>query len=628
MEQKATVLLIGSKEQELTALGAALGGRYDLLEAKDLKQGVSLLKKRRVQAAALVLALSEGEEPGGYGELLPQGVPVLAVLPAGCPVQTEERLLEEGCADAVRKPCSHRLLRQRLEDLLRLAAAHDQARALEDAVSRLDLLIRQSDNAVLQWDMCRDRLEFSENWARQSGYPAVTDGPEALLRRGEYVHADDVNGLYGLLRRVKGGFSGEEMEVRILDKERHYRWYRLRLSALVDAEGVTYRAVGTLTDIDSDKRSYLALQEQAKKDPLTGLLNKGATQSAIRTWLEDHPTVESALLMIDLDDFKGINDRFGHLFGDTVLTRTAQTIRKMFRGDDVVGRIGGDEFMVLMKDVHSRKLLEQRCLRLMESLEGLFGDELEGRTVTCSVGVARAPQHAHSFQELFQRADQALYHSKMSGKHCYTLYSPDMEAVSHQVSTPIDSNDQPGLANGGLVAAAFQLLAQSQDVEQSIGQVLAMMGQRTNVSRVYIFENNEDNTCCSNTFEWCNEGITPEKDNLQNICYATDLPGWEELYDEQGILFCPDIAHLKEGARALLEPQGVKSLLHCAIREKGVFRGYIGLDECTEHRVWTKEQIEILTSMSQVAATFLLNKRAGDRAAARIRELESQIREG
>jgi putative two-component system response regulator len=88
-----------------------------------------------------------------------------------------------------------------------------------------------------------------------------------------------------------------------------------------------------------------------------------------------------------------------------------------------------------------------------------------------------------------------------------------------------------------------------------------------------------------------------------------DIPGWKETYDENGIMFCTDITKLDKPHRDILEPQGIKSMLHCAIRDKGIFRGYIGFDDCKEPRMWTREQIELLTFFSEALSMFLLRQR-------------------
>ncbi len=492
--------------------------------------------------------------------------------------------------------------------------SHAMQAELEEALQRNQLLIEQSDDVIMDWDILGDRVQLSPNFKKLFGYDPVPDNLRSHKLGTTRIHPDDLTVLKELAGKLRQGQTDQECEVRIANIDNKYLWCRLRCTLMRDEQGRPCRVIGTLSNIDNAKRNYLALQEQAQQDPLTGLLNKAATQSAIRTYLDAREHSGCALLMIDLDDFKGINDQFGHLFGDTVLTRVARTIRRLFRNGDLIGRVGGDEFMVLMKDVHDVKLLEDRCKLLLDEFGELFREGEQTCHVGCSVGVALAPEHGTTFHELFYHADQALYHAKQSGKNSFTLYEQDLNITIQQFSTPIDSNEQPGLANSSLVRAVFHQLSHSNDLEKTIQDVLALVGQRTNVSRVYIFENNDENTHCSNTFEWCNDGISPEKDNLQNICYETDLPDWESNYDERGILFCTDISQLPPVPRALVEAQGIKSLLHCAIREHGVFRGYIGLDECEAPRIWTQEQVDILVFLSEVVASFLLKKRLQDKA--------------
>ncbi len=490
--------------------------------------------------------------------------------------------------------------------------SHTVQEELAAVMRRNQLIIDQSDDIIFDWDLIHDKVELSPNWRNTLGYdPAIILNSDMLpLSR---IHPDDFPALSEMGKAIRMGQTRQEVELRIADIENRYLWFRLRLTPLTDAHGTVYRAVGTLSNVNAAKLSYLALQQQAQRDSLTGLLNKNSTHAAIQSYLAESTPAECALMMIDLDNFKAVNDRFGHLFGDTVLTRTAAAIRRLFRGNDVIGRVGGDEFMVLMKNTCQEQLARERCEQILAGLDELFHADGENCPVSCSIGVALSPAHGSSFQELFQRADQALYFAKKNGKQTYSFYRDHLELSIQQFSTPIDSNDQPDLAQSGLVRAVFHRLAHSQDMERSIQEVLTLAGQRTNVSRVYIFENNEDNTTCSNTFEWCNEGISPEMENLQNLSYQIDLPGWVDNYDENGILFCSDISQLPPGPRAILEPQGVKSMLHCAIYENGVFRAYIGLDECSSYRVWTKEQVDILVFLSEVVASFLLKKRAQDR---------------
>ena len=312
-----------------------------------------------------------------------------------------------------------------------------------------------------------------------------------------------------------------------------------------------------------------------------------------------------------------------------MLTQTAREIKKLFRNQDIVARIGGDEFLVLMRGVSDQKLVESRCQQLLNILQNVFQHQKHKLPMSCSIGVALSPEHGKSYYELFKRADQALYWAKDKGKNNFVFYNEAEEKLNFQkgivsaVNNRIDSDEEPGLADNNLVRYAFQRLYGSKNVENAINDILELVGRKMNVSRVYIFENSDDNRYCYNTFEWCNEGIAPEIQNLQGISYEEDIAGYVDMYNEQGIFYCPDIDELPENIYDIVAPQGIKSLLHCAIRDGGVFRGYIGFDECVELRYWTKEQIETLTYFAEMLSTFLLKHRKQEKVLNYAQELQT-----
>lgn len=132
-----------------------------------------------------------------------------------------------------------------------------------------------------------------------------------------------------------------------------------------------------------------------------------------------------ALLIIDLDDFKQVNDSYGHMFGDAVLVQAAQTIKKLFRSKDIVGRIGGEEFMVLMKDITDSEIVNIRCNQLNTAFHDILCRQMTENPLSCSIGVSFAPAHGRSYFELFCCADQALYLAKDQGKDRYAFYDPE-----------------------------------------------------------------------------------------------------------------------------------------------------------------------------------------------------------
>ena len=502
---------------------------------------------------------------------------------------------------------------------------------LKKKIARYEIILAQTENVLFDWNVAEDTISFSDTWNTLFGSIPVYDRIRQRLTEGALFHPDDLPLLLDAIRRIERGSDYEMLEVRTATNAGRYMWCRIRASALRDETGRLDRIVGLVINIDTDKQAEQALQDRAERDALTKLLNKAAGQRQAEEYLGQFPDgVSCALMIIDLDNFKQVNDSYGHLFGDSVLTRAAKEIRKLFRAQDIVARIGGDEFMVLMRGTSDRNLVENRCQRLRRVFGAVFHEA--GRLpISCSIGVALAPEHGTTYVELFRRADQALYRAKGQGRNTY-IFSDGMDpGYLYQsgrmtaVSNRIDSDDHPVLADVGIVQYAFQQLYTARDMDASIQALLELIGRQTNVSRVYVFENSPDNRLCSNTYEWCNAGISPEKDHLQNVSYETDIPGYDRHFDGNGIFYCPDIRTLPSNVRSILEKQGIRSVLQCAILEQGVFRGYIGFDDCRDYRLWTREQIDLLTYFSEMLSVFLLKMRSQERVERRAENLSNVL---
>ena len=511
-----------------------------------------------------------------------------------------------------------------------ISTSRRESDALKQKLERYEIILAQTENVLFEWDLCNDTVSFSDTWETIFGFAPISENVRQELLEGSFFHPDDLPLLLEGIQNLQNGSAYEMVEVRIAKTDGRYLWCRFRATAIRDEIGRLLHVMGIIINIDAEKQAAQALLYQAEQDSLTKLLNKEATRRHAEAYFQQKdPQQDCALMIIDLDDFKGINDQYGHLFGDAVLTRVSQEIKRLFRNRDIIGRIGGDEFLVLLRGTADRTLIETRCSQLVDVLQEAFRETYYHIPLTCSIGIALGPEHGNSYYELFQQADTALYRVKSGGKHGFSFYSHADEVAQSKhhtktaVNQHIDSDEQPDLTGKNIVHHAFQRLYGSQDVTASVNDILNMIGRQTNVSRVYIFENTPDNRFCNNTYEWCNHGIEPEIQNLQNISYETDIPGYELNFDENGIFYCPDISVLPKAAYEIVEAQGIKSMLQCAIRENGVFRGYIGFDECVTQRFWTKEQIQTLTFFSEMLSVFLLKQQAQERTQQRASELSS-----
>ncbi len=249
-------------------------------------------------------------------------------------------------------------------------------------------------------------------------------------RHFEDIFEDDHTLLNELLENALRTSMRDTAEVRVKIGDTDFEWYRLVYSSIMGNEGYITRIVGRLTNIHESKLKELELEIKAQKDTLTELYNKGASELLIKKALRTEWNQESgrlnALFVLDLDNFKAINDNLGHAYGDLVLHEAAKVIRDMFKGRDIVGRIGGDEFVIFMYDIEDVRNADIMARKLCRSIRK--GYPCEGReiVVTASIGIAICDIPGMSYEELFERADKAMYVSKNSGKNNCTVYGDDM----------------------------------------------------------------------------------------------------------------------------------------------------------------------------------------------------------
>lgn len=203
-----------------------------------------------------------------------------------------------------------------------------------------------------------------------------------------------------------------------------YRWYKCNIMSIMGQEGYVSHVLGLVSDIHQQKLEELELKLRADKDSLTGLLNKKATEELITKTLAELETEDKkgALILFDIDNFKTINDTLGHAVGDEVIACVGKTLSKNFKGMDVVGRIGGDEFMIYMGDIRDVKDAERMSEKLQKELKVECSNPDAKKILSASIGIAPSPECGWDFQELYKFADAALYKSKENGKARYTVY--------------------------------------------------------------------------------------------------------------------------------------------------------------------------------------------------------------
>lgn len=302
-----------------------------------------------------------------------------------------------------------------------------QRHALEDSEARLARALRGSEDGIWEWDIERDRLYLSERWTAMLGLQA--ESGSCSRNWFERVHPDDLPGLREAINaHLNGRCPSLTHEYRIRTRSGDYLWVLAR-GVVERCEQGALRMAGSQTDISARKAAEAGLRHAARHDALTGLVNRLHLDELLHEAQQRPRGRASALLFVDLDRFKLINDSLGHSAGDLVLVEVARRLERCLRPGDHLARFGGDEFVALLGDLACEADAERVAQRMLDALHEPL--QLGERTlsVSASIGIAPLYRDGHPLDAL-QAADLALYRAKGAGKNQFALFCESLHATA------------------------------------------------------------------------------------------------------------------------------------------------------------------------------------------------------
>ena len=246
------------------------------------------------------------------------------------------------------------------------------------------------------------------------------------------IHEEDLEAYENIMDSAMAHPHRDRLEFRsrgLINPTDDYRWYRADIVSILGKEGYVSHVIGHIVDIHESKLKEIELKLRADHDGLTGLMNKMATETLIKSTLQQYEKdreLMGALMILDTDLFKHINDTYGHSTGDRVLAKIGDVIRNNFKGMDVTGRIGGDEFLVFMHNIRGPEDAGNLADKVQRLVRHAFDGEDFGNDVSMSIGIAVIPKDGMDFETLFNKADKALYYVKTHGKAAHRIYSEDL----------------------------------------------------------------------------------------------------------------------------------------------------------------------------------------------------------
>lgn len=305
--------------------------------------------------------------------------------------------------------------------------AMKKIKAQEEASSGLyHTAISQIDTFILDYDVKQQILHCSRAMSLEFGLEDKTTNFPACLYVKNIIDGEGLTQFMDAFNRCYNGEEKVVIEVILKHDDHHKSWHKVVLNNIFDTNGNLIRIVGTINNIERE----LDLEQKTLYDQLTGLYNKASAREKIEAILANYEDKNYLMLVTDLDNFKHVNDTYGHAAGDIVLENVAQIFGSIFREDDILSRFGGDEYIIFIKGID-----EDLAVEKIESIFEKFRNHplLAEYEVGISVGAAFSPSNGSTFVELFENADNALYEAKNNGKGSYVIFNDNHKTTNMEV---------------------------------------------------------------------------------------------------------------------------------------------------------------------------------------------------
>ncbi|MEB3213739.1 MAG: EAL domain-containing protein, partial [Leptolyngbyaceae bacterium] len=301
--------------------------------------------------------------------------------------------------------------------------------ALRESKERYALAVKGANDGLWDWNLKTSQVYFSPRWKEMLGYAeeSLEESPHEWFDR---VHPDDLDILKSAIAaHLQGQTHHLKVEYRMQHQAGHYLWMLSRGVVVRDEKDAPYRMSGSQTDITLQKKTESQLFHAAFHDTLTGLPNRAMLLKRLETFLRrshNTPDYMFAVLFLDFDRFKVVNDSLGHNVGDQLLVEIAQRLQQSLRRSDMVARLGGDEFIMLLEGIYDLASITDLAERIQQKLKTPFSIHGHDIVSTASIGIVVCDSAYKHAEEVLRDADICMYRAKESGRAQYIVFHPDM----------------------------------------------------------------------------------------------------------------------------------------------------------------------------------------------------------
>lgn len=339
---------------------------------------------------------------------------------------------------------------------------------------------------------------------------------------------------YGYLKENIFNEKVENISVRMkLPGDKNYEWHRIFRNFEHDEKGNLKRVFGTITNIEDEKHHEKELKEKIEIDPVLHVYNRNAGVERINEYIKSNPkSRDYALFVIDIDDFKNINDTYGHLYGDTVIAMVAEMLNKATDDDAIVGRYGGDEFFVFLKS--SR--IAENADRVVDNVCKI--NISDDKRITCSVGVAdgRIFEEVPNYKVLFSKADKALYSTKKNGKAHWEIYNENIvyDNSSHAIDYEVEDaeNSTELFKTRDMMKVFLELSSSAKNSDDAMYKIIRYVAEKFDIDWFQIMKVNTKEDLITISYEWCSDPKFQNNAGKRGYYAHSDIEHFKEFFEK------------------------------------------------------------------------------------------------
>lgn len=499
---------------------------------------------------------------------------------------------------------------------------------------RFEALVLVGKKRVFEYYVAKDEMLLFRATETGPDYRKNYENFSESAKKLRYVLYADWKIFDEFIQRCREGEPEFEACMRLRDRKADYLWYKLSAKTLYDEEGKPATIIGTMENVDEWKRVELRMADENMRDPLTKLYKRFHARALIEEFLEAQDGSEYAgFLILDVDNFEGLSEKMGATFADEVLRSIAADLDEVFYSSDILGRAGGDEFVIFMKNIEKPSDIEMKIQEIQAVVRRTYTEEEMNFASTVTIGASVYPNDGKTYKELYTNAEKALAYAKQNGKDTYCFYDESKEAEydSYQIEEKHDKikkkNEmalrQNNAVGESLFELASRLLEETTDTDSAINLLLRQVARQMGVDGILIRRRIGIDRRIAYPYHCLLLDLPFDTANTEAELSQEE---WENeiayIKENNGLACCNRVEELEnEVIRRAAQKNGLKSYARSTFFDKGEYVGSIDVVNFTKERNWTVEDKQMIQTLTTVISSYLFKMKAYEDATETVERL-------